>query len=143
VLESGPFTSADAADRVEDQLNRLGFSTVRFRKHEVRRLYVVAALGFASARDARRAASELGRGAAVETDDGAELQVDRLASMREAIVVARGLRGRGFEVRVDEDLSPAVIYHVRYGQFASQEAADARSGELALFGLASRVVKTR
>jgi hypothetical protein len=143
VLESGPFASADTADRVEDQLNRLGFSTVRFRKQEVRRLYAVAALGFASAREARKAAGELGRGVVVETDDGAELQVDRLPTMREAIVVARGLRARGFEVRVDENLSPAVIYHVRYGQFSSQASADARSGELALFGLASRVVKTR
>jgi hypothetical protein len=143
VLESGPFTSAEAADRVEDQLNRLGFSTVRFRKYEVRRLYVVTAVGFPSGREARKAAGELGRGAVVETEDGVDLVVDRLGSMSEAVAVARGLRARGFEVRVDEDLTPAVIYHIRYGQFASQAAADTRSGELALFGLASRVVKTR
>ena len=143
VLESGPFTSSEAADRIEDQLNRLGFSTVRFRKHEMRRLYVVAAIGFPSAREARRAAGDLGRGSVVEGEDGVELLVDRLASLHEAIASGRALRARGFDVRLEEDLSPAVIYHLRYGQFASQAAADTRSGELALFGLASRTVKVR
>ena len=143
VLESGPFMSADTADRVEDQLNRLGFSTVRFRKQEVRRLYVVTQVGFPSVREARRAAGELGRGSVVETEEGVELQVDRLAAIHEAIAVARAVRARGLEVRVDEDWSPAVIYHLRYGQFASQAAAGARSEELALFGLASRIVKVR
>jgi hypothetical protein len=143
VLESGPFTSADAADRIEDQLNRLGFSTVRFRKQEVRRFYVVAAVGFASARDARRAAAELGRGVVVDGEDGLELLIERLPSFHEAVAAGRSLRARGFDVRVEEELSPAVIYHLRYGQFDSQPAADARSGELALFGLSSRVVKVR
>lgn len=143
VLESGPFTSADAADRIEDQLNRLGYATVRFRKQEVRRLYVVVATGFPSAREARRGATELGRGAVVETEDGAELQVDRLPSLHEAIAVARAVRAHGVEVRVDEDLSPTAIYHLRYGQFGSEAAARARSEELALFGLASRVLKAR
>jgi hypothetical protein len=36
-----------------------------------------------------------------------------------------------------------VIYHVRYGQFASQAGAEARVEELALFGLVSRVVKVK
>jgi cell division protein FtsN len=143
VLESGPFMASDTADRVEDQLNRLGFATVRFRKQEVRRLYVVAVVGFPSARDARRAAAELGRGPVVETEDGMEVQLDRLASLHEAIAVARAVRARGFEVRIEQDLSPAVIYHLRYGQFGSQAEAGARSDELALFGLSSRVVKVR
>ncbi|HEV8675448.1 MAG TPA: SPOR domain-containing protein [Methylomirabilota bacterium] len=143
VLESGPFTSAEAADRIEDQLNRLGFATVRFRKQEVRRLYLVAAVGFPSPREARRATSELGRGSVQETADGIEVLLDRVASLGEAVAMARAVRARGFEVRVDEDASPAVTYHLRYGQFANQAGADARSEELALFGLASRVVKLR
>jgi hypothetical protein len=143
VLESGPFTSAETADRIEDQLNRLGFSTVRFRKQQVRRLYVVTVVGLASVRDARRAAAELGRGSIVETDDGIELVVDRLPALSDAIAASRAMRARGFDVRADEDWSPAVIYHLRYGQFGSQAAAHTRSEELGLFGLASRIVKIR
>jgi hypothetical protein len=142
-LESGPFLSAEAADRVEDQLNHLGYATVRFRKQEVRRLYVVRAVGFASVADAQRAADELGRGHVVEGDEGAELVVERLATLGEAIVAARPVRKRGFEVRLDDGPSPVVIYHVRYGQFPSQAGAEARGEELALFGLVSRVVKIR
>jgi hypothetical protein len=142
-LESGPFLSAEAADRVEDQLNHLGYATVRFRKQEVRRLYVVRAVGFASVADARRAADALGRGHVVEGDEGVELEVERLATLGEAIVAARPVRKRGFEVRLDDGPSPVVIYHVRYGQFASHAAAEARGEELALFGLPSRVVKIK
>jgi hypothetical protein len=143
VLESGPFLSAEAADRIEDQLNHLGYATIRFRKQEVRRVYVVTATGFASGREAQRAAAEIGRGTPVEGEQGIELMVERVPSLGEAIAAARPLRMRGFEVRVDPDVSPAVIYHVRYGQFASQAAAEARGEDLALFGLVSRVVKVR
>jgi hypothetical protein len=143
VLESGPFLSAEAADRVEDQLNHLGYPTVRFRKQEVRRLYVVRAVGLASVGEAQRAADELGRGLVVEGDGGVELIVERLATLGEAIVAARPARARGFEVRIAAAASPVVIYHVRYGQFASQGVAEARGEELALFGLVSRVVKTK
>ncbi len=142
-LESGPFVSAEAADRIEDQLNHLGYATVRFRKQEVRRLYVVSVVGLGSARDARRAAGEIGRGTVVEGEEGVVIQVDRLPSLGEAVVAARTVRARGFEVRVDEDLGPAVIYHVRYGQFPSQIEAEARGEELALFGLTGRVVKVK
>jgi hypothetical protein len=142
-LESGPFLSAEAADRVEDQLNHLGYATVRFRKQEVHRLYVVRAVGFASVADARRAADELGRGHVVEGDEGVELVVERLATLGEAIVAARPVRKRGFEVRLDDGPSPVVIYHVRYGQFASPAGAEARAEELALFGVVSRVVKVK
>ena len=142
-LESGPFLSAEAADRVEDQLNHLGYATVRFRKQEVRRLYVVRAVGFGSVADARRAAHELGRGHVVEGDEGVELVVERLATLGEAIVAARPVRKRGFEVRLDDGPSPVVIYHVRYGQFSSPARAEARAEELALFGVVSRVVKVK
>jgi cell division protein FtsN len=142
-LESGPFVSAEAADRIEDQLNHLGYATVRFRKQEVRRLYVVSVVGLASARDARRAAGEIGRGTVVEGEEGVVVQVERLPSLGEAVVAARAVRDRGFEVRVDEDLGPAVIYHVRYGQFSSQPEAEARGEELALFGLTGHVVKVK
>ncbi len=143
VLETGPFLSAETADRVEDQLHRLGYATVRFRKLEMRRLYRVAVIGFASLPDARRAAAELGRGSAVDREDGPEVVLDRLPSLGEAIASARALRAGAYQVRVDDDLGPTVIYHIRYGQFPTHAAADARSEELAVFGLASRVVKVR
>lgn len=141
-LESGPFTAAESADRLEDQLNQLGYGTVRFRTQKVVRLYVVAATGFSSAPEARRAATELG-GTVVEADGRAELMLDRLPSLGEAIAVARPLRARGFEVQVAEEVGPAVIYHVRYGQFDGRAVAEARSEALALLGVQSRVVKVK
>ncbi|MBI2467537.1 MAG: SPOR domain-containing protein [Candidatus Rokubacteria bacterium] len=119
-LESGPFTSGEAADRLEDQLNRLGYATVRFRKQATMRLFVVAATGFDSREEARRAAAELGRGTVIETGDGPEVLLDRLPWLGEAVAAARPLRARGFEVRVEAETGPAVIYHIRYGQFGSK-----------------------
>lgn len=142
-LESGPFTSGEAADRLEDQLNRLGYATIRFRKQATTRLFVVTATGFASRDEARRAAAELGRGTVIETDEGPEVLLDRLPSLSEAIAAARPLRARDFDVRVEAETGPAVIYHIRYGQFGSQAAAQARSEELALLGVSPRVVKVR
>ena len=143
VLESGPFTSLEAADRLEDQLNHLGYATTRFRKQDVTRLYVVTATGFASPEEAEHAARQLGRGAVVKAGGAAEVRVDRLPSLGEAIAVARPLRARGIEVRVSEGVSPTVIYHVRYGRFAKPADAEALSRDLARSGVRSRVVKIR
>ncbi len=142
-LESGPFRSAETADQRENQLNRLGFATIRFRKQDVARLYVIAATGFASVPDAKRAAVELGSGTVAQADHGAEVLLHRLPLLHDAVVAARALRDRGFEVRVGEEASPTVIYHIRYGQFTTQAAAHARSEEIARLGLSNRVVKVR
>ena len=141
VLESGPFTSSVVADRLEDQLSRLGYPTIRFRKQEVMRLYVVVATGFDSTQKARRAAAELGRGSVVEVDGAAQVLLDRATSLGEAIAVARPVRARGYEVRVEEKMAPAVIYHIRYGQFDTQAESEARREALAPLGVQSRVVK--
>lgn len=143
VLESGPFTSIEAADRLEDQLNHLGYATTRFRKQDVTRLYVVTATGFASSDEAERAARQLGRGAVVKAGGAPEVRVDRLPSLGEAIAVARPLRARGIEVRVSEGVSPTVIYHIRYGRFGKRADAEALSRDLARSGVKSRVVKVR
>jgi hypothetical protein len=141
-LESGPLRSAEVADTREEQLNRFGYSTIRFRKHDQARSYRVAA-GFASADDARRVAGELGGGAVVEGDDTAHLVLHRLSSLREAIDAARALRARGVEPRVSEEVSPTVTYHIRYGQFTNEAAARHRREELARLGLPSQVVRVR
>jgi hypothetical protein len=143
VLESGPFFSAEVADRLEDQLHQLGYPTARFRKQETRRVYRVLLTGFASTREARRAAGELGRGSVVTGDDGPEVLVDRHGTLQEAVAAARALRSRGRATRVEEGFGPAVIYHIRYGQFATEAQAEARSEELAALGVASQVVKVR
>jgi hypothetical protein len=143
VLETGPFFSAEVADRLEDQLHQLGYATARFRKQETRRVYRVLVTGFASAREARRAAVELGRGSVVTAGDGPEVLVDRHATLQEAVATARALRSRGRATRVEEGFGPAVIYHIRYGQFATEAQAVARSEELAALGVASQVVKIR
>jgi hypothetical protein len=142
VLESGPFTSAESADAREEELNRLGFSTTRFRTQDLARFYVIQASGFASAEDARRAAEELGA-QVVAGAEGPELVLPRMASLREAVLAARTLRTHGVEPRLSDEASPSVIYHIRYGQFPSAAAARSRGEELARLGLPSRVVKVR
>src|SRR5262245_20546747 len=142
-LESGPFTPGEAADRLEAELNRIGHATVRFRKEDTTRLFVVTATGFVSADEARQAVRELGRGTVVEEAGIAEVIVGRHPSLAEAVAAARPLRARGFEVRVNEALAPGSQYHLRYGQFARRADAQAYREALASRGIRSRVVKVR
>jgi hypothetical protein len=142
-LESGPFTSPEEADRLEERLNHRGHTTVRFRKQEVTRLYVVSLSGFASADEAARIARQLGRGVVASTESGAEVLIERLLSLGEAVAAARPLRDQGWPVRVSEGLSPTVIYHVRYGQFDSRAEAEVLGRELARDGIRGQVVKVR
>jgi len=142
-LESGPFAPGEAADRLEGELNRLGHTTVRFRKEDTTRLFVLTATGFASSDEARQAARELGRGTVVEEAGVAEIVLGRHRSLAEAVASARPLRARGFEVRVNEALAPSGQYHIRYGQFARRADAQAYREALARRGIRSRVVKVR
>jgi hypothetical protein len=142
-LESGPFVPGDAADRLEAELNRLGHSTVRFRKEDTARLFVVTATGFASAEEARQVVRELGRGTVVEEAGIAEIVLGRHPSLAEAVAAARPLRTGGLEVRVNEALVPSSRYHIRYGQFARRADAQAYREALARRGIGSRVVKVR
>jgi hypothetical protein len=142
-LESGPFTPGDTADRVEAEVNRLGHATVRFRKEDTTRLYVVTATGFFSTDEARQAVRELGRGTVVEEAGIVEVILGRHPSLAEAVAAARPLRARGFEVRVNEALAPGTQYHIRYGQFARRADAQAYREALAQRGIRSRVVKVR
>lgn len=142
-LESGPFTPGETADRVEGELNRLGHATVRFRKEDTTRLFVVTATGFLTTEEARQAVRELGRGTIVEEGGIAEVVLGRHPSLAEAVAAARPLRARGFEVRVNEALAPGSQYHIRYGQFAQRADAQAYREALAQRGIRSRVVKVR
>ena len=142
-LESGPFPPGEAADRLERELNRLGHATVRFRKEDTARLFVVTATGFASSDEARAAVQELGRGTVVEDTGTPEVVIGRHPSLAAAVAAARPLRARGFEVRVSEALVPSGQYHIRYGQFARRADAQAYREALARRGIVSRVVKVR
>ena len=142
-LESGPFPPGEAADRLEAELNRLGHSTVRFRKEDTARVFVVTATGFASVDEARQAARDLGRGTVVEEAGVPEIVLGRHPSLAAAVAAARPVRSRGFEVRVSEALAPNGQYHIRYGQFARRADAQAYREALARRGIVSRVVKVR
>ena len=142
-LESGPFPPGEAADRLEGELNRLGHATVRFRKEDTTRLFVVTATGFASTDEARQVVRELGRGTVVEEAGISEVVLGRHVSLAAAGAAARPLRARGFEVRVSEALVPSGQYHIRYGQFARRADAQAYREALARRGIVSRVVKVR
>jgi hypothetical protein len=143
VLESGPFASPEAADRVEDELNRRGHATVRFRKPDAPQLHTVSLTGFLSIEEARRAATQVGRGTPVQTATGPEVLLDRLPILGMAIAAARDLRAQGHKVRVSEAPSPALLYHVRYGSFPDSRPAEAVRDELARDGIKSRVVRVR
>ena len=142
-LESGPFPPGEAADRLEGELNRLGHGTVRFRKEDTARLFVVTATGFASSDEARQAVREIGRGTVVEEGGIPEVVLGRHPSLAAAVAAARPLRARGFEVRVSAALVPSGQYHIRYGQFARRADAQAYREALARRGIVSRVVKVR
>jgi hypothetical protein len=142
-LESGPFPPGEAADRLEGELNRLGHATVRFRKEDTTRVFVVIATGFATPDEARQAVRELGRGTVVEDAGGPEVVLGRHPSLAAAVAAARPIRARGFEVRVSEALAPSGQYHIRYGQFARRADAQAYREALTRRGIQSRVVKVR
>ena len=142
-LESGPFPPGEAADRLEGEINRLGHATVRFRKEDTMRLFVVTATGFTSPDEARQAVRELGRGTVVEEAGVPEVVLGRHPSLAAAVAAARPVRARGFEVRVSEALAPSGQYHIRYGQFARRADAQAYREALARRGIQSRVVKVR
>ena len=140
VLESGPFASPEVADRMEEQLNRLGHATVRFRHQDLMRLYVVSLAGFAARDEALEAAQQARRGTVVDGADGPEVVVAQTRSLGEAVAAARPLRARGAEVRVTEALAPIVVYQLRYGRFDRRADAQTLREELARDGVASRVV---
>jgi hypothetical protein len=142
-LESGPFPLGEATDRLEAELNRLGHSTVRFRKEDTTQVYVVTATGFASVDEARQAARDLGRGTVVDEAGVPEVVLGRHPSMAAAVAAARPVRSRGFEVRVSEALAPNGQYHIRFGQFVRRADAQAYRDALARRGIVSRVVKVR
>jgi cell division protein FtsN len=140
VLESGPFASPDVADRTEEQLNRLGHPTVRFRHQDSTRLYVVSLTGFAGRDEALEAARQAGRGSVVDGPEGPEVVVAQLPSLGEAVAAARPFRARGIDVRVTEALAPIVVYHLRYGRFERRGEAQALREQLAREGIPSQVV---
>jgi hypothetical protein len=142
-LESGPFSPGEAIDQLEGELNRLGHATVRFRKEDTARLFVVTATGFGSLEEARQAVRELGRGTVVGEAGGPEVVLGRHPSLAAAVAAARPLRARGFEVRVTEALAPSGQYHLRFGQFVRRADAQAYREALARRGIQSRVVKVR
>ena len=142
-LESGPFPAGEAVDRLEGELNRLGHSTIRFRKEDTAQVFVVTATGFATVDEARQAARDLGRGTVVEEGGVPEVVLGRHPSLAAAVAAARPIRARGFEVRVNEALAPNGQYHIRYGQFVRRADAQAYREALARRGIVSRVVKVR
>lgn len=142
-LEVGPFLAAEAADQMEDLLNRLGYATIRFRTREVTRHYRVSLEGYDSVETAKRVVADLGRGRVVQTPGGgAHVEVTKAASLKEAVAAGRALQRQGYQPRIVSTESPTVIYHVRYGQFVSESEARTRGRELELFGIESRVVRS-
>jgi hypothetical protein len=140
-LEAGPFPSAAAADVVEVELNRLGHGTVRFRRQDAARLFVVTLPALASLDEARRLVQQLGRGTIVQQGESVEVRIGQHATLGDAVAEARPLRLRGLEVRVTEALTPSTVYHVRSAPLPGRAEAQALRDTLARLGIAGQVVK--
>jgi Mrp family chromosome partitioning ATPase/capsular polysaccharide biosynthesis protein len=147
-LEFGPFRTAEEAERVERQLNRVGLPTVRFRQPGGGNLYGVFLEGLPGRNEAQAALERLkadGFSQAVIDDsrEGLSIRVGELVPLRTAIQLAEKLRASGYKVRVAVQPGDAPSLTIRHGNFASEEEARARGQELVKQGLSNRVVRVK
>jgi len=146
-LELGPFSTAVEAQRVERQLNRSGYRTVRLREETEGAVFAVVIEGVGNARDASAlvaALREQGVGEFVPAENEPQgVRAAPLLPLRAAVELAEGLRGRGYQVRVRAQPGKAVTFVVRHGNFATRQEAEARSRQLDALGVSSSVIESR
>src|SRR5204863_5959315 len=105
-LELGPFTTREEVERVELQLSRAGYATVRLRQRDTgAAVYAVLIERVPSAREARAVVATLreqGFGDAVVLGDGEPrgVRVGAPLPLRGAVQLAERVRAAGYRVRV-------------------------------------------
>jgi cell division protein FtsN len=146
-LEAGPFTVVADAERVELQLTRAGYQTVRFRQQTGGGVYAVLIERLAGPREAQTLLATLReRGfpdAVLAEPDPPVIRVGEPLPLRGAVELAERLRAQGQPVRVAAQAGDAIAYVVRHGNFASREEAAARASELERLGLPLQVIQVR
>jgi uncharacterized protein involved in exopolysaccharide biosynthesis/Mrp family chromosome partitioning ATPase len=147
-IEFGPFMTAPEAERVERQLNEAGYPTVRFRQQTGAALYAVLIAKIPSARDARALVAALRQQGFAEAfvvgeREPLSVQVGLPLPLRGAVQAAERLRASGYQVRVAAQPGEAVMFALRYGNFATLGEAEAKGQELMRLGLGNQVVRVK
>jgi tyrosine-protein kinase Etk/Wzc len=148
-LELGPFMTRAEVERVELQLTRAGYATVRIRRRETdAAVYAVLVERVPSAREAQAVVATLreqGFGDAVVLGDGEppSVRVGAALPLRGAVQLAERLRAAGHRVRVAAQPGEAATFTLRLGNFATPEEGQVTSQELTRAGLANQVVRVK
>ena len=148
-LELGPFTKREDVERVELQLSRAGYATVRLRQRDTgAAVYAVLIERVPSAREAQAVVATLreqGFGDAMVLGDGEPrgVRVGAPLPLRGAVQLAERVRAAGYHVRVALQPGEALTFTLRLGSFATSEEGQVTSQELTRAGLANRVVRVK
>ena len=148
-LELGPFTKREDVERVELQLSRAGYATVRLRQRDTgAAVYAVLIEQVPSAREAQAVVATLreqGLGDAMVLGDGEPrgVRVGAPLPLRGAVQLAERVRAAGYRVRVALQPGEALTFTLRLGSFATSEEGQVTSQELTRAGLANRVVRVK
>jgi hypothetical protein len=147
-LDFGPFATAREADEVEDRLNQLGASTVRYRKRSDSALYAVKIGEFGTPAQARESMEQLrlryptlpiGK-LEQEADGRISIAVDARYPLREAVALAEGLRREGFQLRIKTTRGAAPLFTLRLAKSYDLKTAQEKSREFLDQGLPNVVV---
>lgn len=147
-LDFGPFATASEADEVENRLNQLGASTVRYRKRSDSALYAVKVGEFGTPAEARERMAELRLrhptlplGKLEQDADGSfTIAVDSHFQLREAVALAEQLKAEGFAVRIKKARGAAPLFTLRLATTSDLKTAQEKSRELRNQGLPNTVV---
>jgi cell division protein FtsN len=147
-VEIGNFVSSPDADRVEAQLNRAGFATVRFRHDAAATLYSVIVEPVAGAEEAASVVDSLRRGGFPDAvarggRRGFSVRVGDPEPFRLAIQLASRLRQTGFQAWLAPQPGSPPRITLRHGSFATPREAEATSREVTQLGLANEVIRVK
>ncbi|HET7874023.1 MAG TPA: SPOR domain-containing protein [Methylomirabilota bacterium] len=147
-LDLGTFAIPEDAERVEAQLNRAGFSTVRFRQQAEARLFSVFVEPLRSAEEAQAAVERLrqegfSQAVALVRGNGLAVRVLQAVPLRTAVGAAERLKAAGHEARVTAERTRAGYITLRLGNFASRAEAEAASAQIVALGVPNEVVQIK
>lgn len=147
-LDFGPFATASEADEVENRLNQLGASTVRYRKGSASALYALKVGEFGTPVEARERMAELrlrhptlpiGK-LEQEADGSFAIAMDSHYPLREAVTLAERLKAEGVAVRIKKARGTAPLFTLRLATPYDLKTAQEKSREFRNQGLPNAVV---
>jgi succinoglycan biosynthesis transport protein ExoP len=147
-VEFGPFMVQEEAERVERQLGRAGYPTLRIRQPTGAAVYAVLIEMVPTAREAQALVASLreqgfGEASVLGGSEPLAVRVGALVPLRAAVQTAERLRAAGHRVRVSTQPGEAAAFVLRHGNFSTSEDAEAKRRELVRLGLAPQVVRVK